>query len=57
MSAFDSRSGQTVAINNQHRHQQQRTADASVQVDTDREDIMRAWETAAALVKNIDIIE
>lgn len=32
------------------------TADASVQVDTQREDIMRTWETAAALVKNTDEI-
>ena len=32
------------------------TADASVQVDTERLDMMRAWEAAAALVKNIDNI-
>ena len=32
------------------------TADASVQVDTQREDIMRAWETAVNLVKNVDDI-
>lgn len=32
------------------------TADASVQVDTERLDVMRAWEVAAALVKNIDNI-
>ena len=28
------------------------TADASVQVDTERLDVMRAWEAAAALVMN-----
>ena len=32
------------------------TADASVQVDTQKEDIMRTWETAAALVENTDEI-
>ncbi|RMX61474.1 hypothetical protein pdam_00003590 [Pocillopora damicornis] len=32
------------------------TADASVQVDTERLDVIRAWEAAAALVKNIDNI-
>ena len=32
------------------------TADASVQVDTERLDVTRAWEAAAALVKNIDNI-
>ena len=32
------------------------TADASVQVDTQSEEIVRAWETAAALVKNTDDI-
>ena len=32
------------------------TADASVQVDTERLDVMRAWEAAAALVKNTDNI-
>lgn len=35
--------------------QKRPTADASVQVDTQREDVTRAWE-AAALVKNIDNI-
>lgn len=33
------------------------SADATAQVDTQREDIMKAWETAAALVKNGDITE
>lgn len=33
------------------------SADATAQVDTPREDIMKAWETAAALVKNGDITE
>ena len=32
------------------------TADASVQVDTQREDVVRAWEAVAASVKNIDSI-
>ena len=32
------------------------TADASVQVDTQREDIMREWETAVNQVKNVDDI-
>ena len=32
------------------------TADASVQVDTERLDVTRTWEAAAALVKNIDNI-
>ena len=32
------------------------TADASVQVDTERLDVIRAWEAVAALVKNIDNI-
>ena len=36
--------------------QKRPTADASVQVDTQREDVTRAWEAAAALVKNIDNI-
>ena len=32
------------------------TADASVQVDTQREDIMREWETSVNQVKNVDDI-
>ena len=32
------------------------TEDASVQLETHRENVMKAWEEAAALVKNINSI-